>query len=164
MQNPNTGAQGPSGQTKSFPDFNQSLPMSLLRARESVMRKFMPALQAHGLSAQQWRVMRALHEEHAQDLSTLAERCYLLKPSLSRIIRNLEARSIVHRLTDPQDQRVSVVSISPKGIRLFQTILPSSESQYTHITKQFGAKKLQHLHELLEQLVDALDDTDQEQE
>lgn len=157
MANQKTGDR-----TRPLPDFNQSLPMSLLRARESVMRKFMPALQAQGLSAQQWRVMRALHEESAQDLSSLAKRCYLLKPSLSRIIRNLEARGIVHRLIDPRDQRVSVVSISPEGIRLFQTILPYSESQYAHITNTFGAEKLQQLYELLEQLVEDLDDTDQE--
>jgi len=162
MEHQYSAAQNSPENTKSLPDFNQSLPMSLLRARESVMRKFMPALQAHGLSAQQWRVMRALHDESAQDLSTLAERCYLLKPSLSRIIRNLEARGIVRRLIDARDQRVSLVSISPKGARLFQTILPSSESQYAYITNKFGAAKLQQLYDLLEQLVNDLDESEQE--
>ena len=154
--------QGSLCKTGPLPDFNQSLPMALLRARESVMRKFMPALQAHGLSAQQWRVMRALHEERAQDLSTLAEVCYLLKPSLSRIIRNLESRGLISRLVDPRDQRVSVVSISPEGVRLFETVLPYSELQYAHITNKFGATKLQQLYELLEQLVADLDESDQE--
>ena len=41
-------------------DFSRSLPMSLLRAREAVMRHFRPSLRDHGLTEQQWRILRAL--------------------------------------------------------------------------------------------------------
>ena len=41
-------------------DFSQSLPMALLRAREAVMRQFRPILRQHGLTEQQWRILRAL--------------------------------------------------------------------------------------------------------
>ncbi len=158
MSKQNEADQTGSKQSDPLPQFNQSLPMSLLKARESVMRKFMPALQTHGLSAQQWRVMRALHDEPELDLSTLAERCYLLKPSLSRIIRNLEDRDIIIRTVDSQDQRVSVVSISPEGEKLFSSILPHSEAQYAYISRKYGAKNLQKLYGLLTQLVKDLDD------
>ena len=41
-------------------EFSRSLPMSLLRAREAVMRQFRPSLRNHGLTEQQWRILRAL--------------------------------------------------------------------------------------------------------
>src|SRR5208283_3623306 len=41
-------------------EFSRSLPMSLLRAREAVMRHFRPSLRRHGLTEQQWRILRAL--------------------------------------------------------------------------------------------------------
>ena len=72
--------------------FDRSLPMALLKAREAVMKKFVPALREHNLSPQQWRVIRAVHEQDGVDISELAERCYLLMPSLSRIVPNLEKR------------------------------------------------------------------------
>ena len=41
---------------------DRSLPIMLLRAREAVMKRFRPMLKAHGLSEQQWRVLRVLNE------------------------------------------------------------------------------------------------------
>jgi hypothetical protein len=41
-------------------EFSRSLPMALLRAREAVMRQFRPSLRQHGLTEQQWRILRAL--------------------------------------------------------------------------------------------------------
>ena len=89
--------------------FKRSLPMSLLRAREAVIKKFLPSLKEHGLSPQQWRVIRALREETELEFYELSERCYLLKPSLSRIVQNLEARQLIERQTAEHDQRRSKI-------------------------------------------------------
>ena len=42
--------------------FSRSLPMQLLRAREAVMQRFRPMLHQHGVTEQQWRVIRVLVE------------------------------------------------------------------------------------------------------
>lgn len=138
--------------------FDRSLPMALLKAREAVMRKFNPALKAHGLSPQQWRVIRVLVEEDALDATEIAERCALLMPSLSRILQNLQGRGLVHRETAPDDQRRSLVSITPAGRRLFTTLSPINEARYAHITERFGYGKLELLYELLNELVEKLDE------
>ena len=78
-------------------EFDRSLPMTMLKAREAVMRKFMPALREHDLSAQQWRVLRALNEAKSRDASEIADQCAILMPSLSRILRNLENRKLIRR-------------------------------------------------------------------
>src|SRR3982074_2709987 len=71
-------------------EFSRSLPMSLLRAREAVMRQFRPSLRNHGLTEQQWRILRALTAVDAIEVTELARVAFLLGPSLPRILPALE--------------------------------------------------------------------------
>jgi homoprotocatechuate degradation regulator HpaR len=137
--------------------FNRSLPMALLRAREAVMQKFSPALREQGLSPQQWRVIRALVEEEGLDASELAQRCFLLLPSLSRILQNLERRGLIERRPDAGDARRSLISLTAQGRALFDRLAPVNEARYAHITQRFGYGKLELLYELLDELVEKLE-------
>lgn len=139
--------------------FDRSLPMSLLKAHESVLRMFIPHLRAHDLSPQQWRVMRALADTDALDVSELSEACSLLRPSVSRILQNLQARGIISRRPCPSDSRRSLLTITDKGRRLIAEIAPESEARYDWIESRFGRENLFQLYDLLHQLVDSLDET-----
>jgi homoprotocatechuate degradation regulator HpaR len=138
--------------------FQRSLPMTLLKAREAVMQKFTPHLRAHELSAQQWRVLRALVEVQEMDATEISERCALLMPSLSRILQNLEGRDLIQRTTSAEDQRRSLVSITAAGQALFEKIAPLSEARYHTITEKFGYGKLELLYELLDELIEKMDE------
>ncbi len=138
--------------------FDRSLPMALLRAREAVMKKFLPSLKAHGLSAQQWRVIRALQHENGLQLSELSARCYLLMPSLTRIVRNLEQRGLVRREVVASDNRRSAIFLCQPGRALFRAVAPKSVERYDYIAERFGPAKLELLYELLEDLVQKLDE------
>src|SRR6195952_3540089 len=105
-------------------DFSRSLPMSLLRAREAVMRQFPPSLRNHGLTEQQWRILRALASIDAIEVTELARVAFLLGPSLSRILRDLEARHLIERRAAKADLRRGVVSISTKGLQLIEAVAP----------------------------------------
>jgi homoprotocatechuate degradation regulator HpaR len=130
-------------------EFSRSLPMSLLRAREAVMRQFRPSLRNHGLTEQQWRILRALGSVDAIEVTELARVAFLLGPSLSRILRDLEARHLIERRTAKADLRRAVVSISAKGIKLIEAVAPSSEAIYAAITRRYGARKLAELQDML---------------
>lgn len=123
--------------------------MALLRAREAVMRQFRPSLRRHGLTEQQWRILRALAAVEASEVTELARTAFLLGPSLSRILRDLEARRLIERRTAEDDLRRGVVSISDKGVKLMEQVAPSSEAIYAAITKRYGARKLAELHAML---------------
>ena len=130
-------------------DFSRSLPMSLLRAREAVMRQFRPSLRANGLTEQQWRILRALSSVETIEVTELARLAFLLGPSLSRILRDLEARQLVERKTAEADQRRAVVSISAKGMKLIGLVAPTSEAIYDEITHRYGVERLAELQEML---------------
>jgi homoprotocatechuate degradation regulator HpaR len=133
-------------------EFSRSLPMSLLRAREAVMRHFRPSLRDHGLTEQQWRILRALTSIDAIEVTELARVAFLLGPSLSRILRDLEARHLIERKVVKADQRRVVVSISTRGLRLIEAVAPSSEAIYAAMTARYGARKLAKLQEMLQTL------------
>ena len=130
-------------------EFSRSLPMSLLRAREAVMRQFRPSLRNHGLTEQQWRILRALTAVDEIEVTELARMAFLLGPSLSRILRDLEARALIERKAAENDGRRAVVSISAKGLKLIEAVAPTSEAIYAEITRRYGARKLAELHEML---------------
>ena len=142
----------PAGRRVPMREFSRSLPMSLLRAREAVMRQFRPSLRDHGLTEQQWRILRALAAVDAIEVTELAHVAFLLGPSLSRILRDLEARHLIERKVVKADQRRVVVSISTRGLRLIAAVAPSSEMIYAAITERYGARKLARLQEMLQAL------------
>lgn len=137
-------------------EFSRSLPMSLLRAREAVMRHFRASLRHHGLTEQQWRILRALGSVETIEVTELARVAFLLGPSLSRILRDLEARQLIERRLAKADLRRSVVSISAKGLKLMEAVAPSSEAIYSAITARYGARKLAELQHMLRALEHSL--------
>ena len=137
-------------------EFARSLPMSLLRAREAVMRQFRPSLRNHELTEQQWRILRALASVETIEVTELAWVAFLLGPSLSRILRDLEARHLIERRAAKADLRRGVVSISAKGLKLIEAVAPSSEAIYAAITRRYGARKLAALQDMLHALESSL--------
>jgi homoprotocatechuate degradation regulator HpaR len=137
-------------------DFSRSLPMSLLRAREAVMKQFRPSLRHHGLTEQQWRILRALAAVDAIEVTELARVAFLLGPSLSRILRDLEARQLIDRRTAKADLRRGLVSISPKGLKLIELVAPTSEAIYAAITQRYGTQRLAELQDMLAALENAV--------
>lgn len=130
-------------------DFRHSLPMELLRAREAAMSRFRPTLREHGLTEQQWRVIRVLAEDDGIDAGEVAARSFLLAPSVTRILQFLEKEGLVKRAADDKDQRRSVVELTDRGRRLFDRVGPDSERRYEEIEAQFGRERLEQLYELL---------------
>ena len=150
----------PADKSISLRDFQHSLPMELLKAREAAMSRFRPMLRRHGVTEQQWRVVRALAEFQPADASELARRSFLLAPSLTRILQFLEREKLVKRSSDASDQRRSVFVLTNKGRRLYKEVGPDSEALYLEIEEQFGADKLEALYELLAEFYAALSDAD----
>ena len=133
-------------------DFSRSLPMALLRAREAVMRQFRPSLRKHDLTEQQWRILRALAVVDAIEVTELAHVACLLGPSLSRILRDLEARGPIARTVIETDLRRGLLSITARGMNVIAEVAPTSEAIYAAITRRYGARKLGELEKRLKEL------------
>ena len=130
-------------------DIELSLPLQLLKAREAAMARFRPMLREHGLTEQQWRVLRVLAAAGALDGRELARRSFLLAPSLTRILQYFESEGVVTRGAHASDQRRVVFALTAVGRKLFEQVAPDSERMYRAIERQFGVHKLEALYGLL---------------
>ncbi|MEO0494823.1 MAG: homoprotocatechuate degradation operon regulator HpaR [Actinomycetota bacterium] len=145
--------------------FSASLPMALLLARESTMRRFRPLLAEHGLTEQQWRVLRALAaSDDPIEVSALADRTALLAPSVTRIVARLADDGMIRRDTVAGDARRSALALTVKGRRLVARIAPQSEATYAEIEAAFGADRLVALLDELGDLATLLDSVDDARE
>jgi homoprotocatechuate degradation regulator HpaR len=134
-------------------DFSRSLPMALLRAREAVMSRFRPMLQDHGLTEQQWRVLRALTASPTPlRLGEIAAATFVSLPSLSRLAKTLETRGVVKRVIDTGDLRAARISLTRSGRALVLRIGPQSEAGYAEIEKAIGVAELERLYRQLDRV------------
>jgi len=136
--------------------YADSLPLRLLRAREAVMARIRPMLRAHGLSEQQWRILRTLAADPELEMSQLAQRVYMHLPSVTRMLSAMHVQGLVARRTAEHDGRRILVSITPKGREVIATVTPEAANIAADIEWRFGGDRTSRLKRLLEELEEAL--------
>jgi homoprotocatechuate degradation regulator HpaR len=129
--------------------FDQSLPMALLRARESVMGFFRPLLNEHGLTEQQWRIIRVLQEHRTLEFHALARLSCIQPPSLSGMLTRLERMKLLRRHKVAGDRRRLHITLSREGGERYGAVSQQMEIIYRDLTLQFGARRLATLFKLL---------------
>ena len=140
---------------RAAPFAHRNLPLLLLKAREALMQHRRPALRAHGLSDQQWRVLRVLREHADDGLETgqLAERAYILGPSLTGMLARMERDGLVTRQRSAEDARRSLVRATREGLLLADGLSGSIEAQYEDLAAHLGQARLSQLYALLDELI-----------
>ena len=136
------------------PFTHRNLPLLLLQAREALMQHYRPGLRAHGLSDQQWRVLRVLREhEGGLETGRLAQQAYLLGPSLTGMLARMEKSGLVARQRCPDDARRSLVAATPDGLALADALSDAIEAQYQDLAAHLGQARLNQLYTLLDELI-----------
>ena len=136
------------------PFVHRNLPLLLLRAREALMQHYRPGLRAHGLSDQQWRVLRVLREhEGGLETGRLAQQAYILGPSLTGMLARMEKSGLVARQRCPDDARRSLGAATPDGLALADALSDAIEAQYQDLAAHLGQARLNQLYTLLDELI-----------
>lgn len=136
---------------------HRNLPRLLLEAREAVMLHTRPSLRAHGLSDQQWRVLRVLgehaHERGGIETGRVASEAYLLGPSLTGVLSRMERDGLIERERCSQDARRTVVRATAAGLAKVQALSQTIEAHYVWMEQHLGKAQLTSLYDLLDQLI-----------
>ena len=136
----------------SMDKLEQSLPLLLLRARETVMSYFRPVLQEYGITEQQWRVLRALYEYRELEPKQLSRICTILAPSLTGVVSRLEQNGFILRRRPMEDQRRTLVSLSP-GARVFvEDLAPDIDAAYQRMCEEMSPERVNGLTQLCKEL------------
>ena len=139
---------------------HRNLPLLLLQARESVIARFRPILQANGITEQQWRVVRALIERGAMEPREIVEACRISSPSLAGVLARMDETGLVSRERLDHDQRRLKVSLTPKSRALAARMAPQVEAAYAEIETRIGPEFTQRFYRVLDELIAVLGDED----
>ena len=146
---PNAKSPSPTSEMRST---DRSLPIALLRARETVMLPIREMLSRSNISEQKWRVLRVVSESGPMDQTLIAKRACFLLPSLTRIIKAMEQDELLVRTPGSDDKRKSMVTITAGGQAIIDTHAVESNRLFQNLQKEFGREDMRTLLDLLEKL------------
>ena len=102
------------------PSHTKAAVLGILRAADVLRRRGAALLEPHGITLQQYNVLRILRGARPDGLCTLtiADRMIEQAPGITRLIDRLEAKQLVVRVRSSEDRRQVWCRITPAGLRL----------------------------------------------
>jgi DNA-binding MarR family transcriptional regulator len=139
-------------QRKPFPSPEQEAAVTLMRTADVVRRVVGAAIERHGITLQQYNVLRILRGARREGLPTLeiGQRMIEQTPGITRLIDRLETKKLVDRQRGSNDRRCVYCRITAVGLALVSAlddpVRAATEAAFHGVTKRE-----------LAQLVDSLD-------
>jgi DNA-binding MarR family transcriptional regulator len=75
------------------------------------------------LTKEQWTILGVLWQNDGCSQQTLADKTYRDKPSITRLIDNLEKENLVERRPDANDRRLNLIFLTPKGLEIEKEVI-----------------------------------------
>lgn len=139
---------------------HRNLPLLLLHAREAVLSRFRPVLNAHGVTEQQWRIIRALLELGPREPREIVDICGISSPSLAGILSRMDDLGLIAKAPVDGDQRRVTVSLTAKSRNLARRIAPLIESTYAEIEAALGKDFTADTYRALDAMISRLGQAD----
>lgn len=132
---------------------HRNLPLLLLQAREGVLARFRPILNAHGITEQQWRIVRGMLELGPMEPRQIGQVCRISSPSLAGVLARMDDLGLVQRERMAQDQRRVLVQLTPRSRELAAAMAPQIEAAYAAIEAHIGAGFIGGFYRTLDELI-----------
>lgn len=139
-------------QTRPFPSVAEEGAISLLRTADVVRRFLSRVIEPHGITMQQYNVLRILRGAGETGLPTLeiADRMIEETPGITRLLDRLETKLLVRRMRCIEDRRQVLCWITPEGLELLSRLdAPVTEADENALG-ELSASEIKQLISLLE--------------
>jgi homoprotocatechuate degradation regulator HpaR len=114
-------------------------------------------LTAQGLTEQQWRIIRALHENGPLEPRQICALCTISSPSLAGVLARMEDLGHVTKERFEDDQRRVRVSLTAQSVEIVERMKPMLEAEYRALEDKVGAKVVGDLYVAVDALIRELD-------
>lgn len=131
--------------------------VALFRATDRVKRLVGAAIEPHGLTSQQFNVLRILRGA-GEPLPVLevAERMLERTPGITRLLDRLDRKGLISRERCATDRRQVHCSITPKGLRLLAELDDVVQAADDQAFESLDPHELRELTRLLDAVADEL--------
>ena len=117
------------------------------RTARTITRAFDAMLRPHGVRGTQFSMLAMLELKGPQSIGELAEALGAERTTLTRNIARIEAQSLVSSRPG-DDPRSRIVSITPKGRKLFMKAFPAWRTAQAELTARIGQPLADSLRQL----------------
>jgi MarR family 2-MHQ and catechol resistance regulon transcriptional repressor len=97
----------------------------LMRAANTARMHASRQLEGTGLTLSQFAVLEALYHLGPMSLSDIAQKILTTGGNLTMVVGNLEKQGLAFRQKSPEDGRVLIVVLTPKGKAVIRRIFPA---------------------------------------
>ncbi len=98
--------------------------VKLMRAANAARTFASSSLSDTGLTLTQFAVLEALYHLGPMSLSDIAQKVLTTGGNLTMVVGNLEKQGLAKRQDSPEDRRVQIAVLTPKGKSLIRQIFP----------------------------------------
>jgi len=128
-------------QSKPFRTPAHEAALALFRTTDVLRRRLSQIIEHHGLTTQQFNVLRILRGAGDEGLPTLEVGNRLIEeaPGVTRLLDRLEARSLVRRERCPRDRRQHLCRITPAGLALLAGLDRELADAHDHVLRGLSA-------------------------
>jgi MarR family transcriptional regulator, organic hydroperoxide resistance regulator len=102
-------------------------------------------LEKHGVNRSMYRIMTVLREHESANIGFLAERSLTKRNTASRIIERMVAKELVKAFPNPDDSRVTDVTLTQRGKDLLNSLTPIVGRQFQRAIDGVDNEELEQL-------------------
>ena len=141
-------------QNKPFESPAQEAILALSRTADVLQRRFAQLVEPHGISLQQYNVLRILRGAGEEGMPTLeiADRMIQKTPGITRLLDKLEAKRLVRRKRCPEDRRQVLCWITDSGLHLLADMDRPLVDSGTQVMDCLSASEVRTVITLLERV------------
>jgi DNA-binding MarR family transcriptional regulator len=122
------------------------------QANHALYKDFDAHVRAAGLSSIEWRVLATLHDSDPLTVSQLAHEVLSKQPTVTKLVQRMGEQGWLALQADPQDQRRTLVCVTPAGRRLVRPLIEKAREHESTVLRALGAAEKQALRKLLVKL------------
>jgi DNA-binding MarR family transcriptional regulator len=121
--------------------------VQLMRAAGRVERALEEVCAAHGLTHDQYNVLRILRgaHPHGHPRYEIAARLISRAPDVTRLVGRLVRAGLVERYRSEQDQRLSMARVTDAGLRLLAEVDPEIREVHESLAADLNAEEVRAL-------------------
>lgn len=109
---------------------NESILIALRRVIRAVDEHNRRLAQSHGLTGPQALVLRLVTRHGSITAAQLGHELSLTAPTISDIIRRMEQRGLITRVTDSGDRRRQLIKVTESGLHALDDALPLMQERF----------------------------------
>ncbi len=114
---------------------NLSTLIAFTRAEHKIHSLEYKTIKERGLTISQFGVLEVLYNKGDLRIFEIMEKILTTSGNITVVVKNLEKDGFIRKISDPLDKRSTIISITDKGIKIIEEILPEHIKNINNMIK-----------------------------